>query len=247
MAQREAISAGAGARGAAGRPRARARAAQRPPAGAPPPLRVPRGHPTATAAAAAAAAHAAACRAAPRPLQQGSRPRAGSPPPPARGAPHRRAPTPPQPRRPPPVAGALPPCGAAGAMCRLMAYIGHPMLVADVVLWPDRSIIKQSYDARERLQDPSLPFHLGFGNLNGDGFGIGWFNPEERREADPSPCMFKSITPAWCAPGGGGDGPLARSGRGGRSRRRPAGGGRWPAVAAPRACGRMGPRPPAGA
>ncbi|GBF92924.1 hypothetical protein Rsub_05760 [Raphidocelis subcapitata] len=82
-------------------------------------------------------------------------------------------------------------------MCRLMAYIGHPMLVADVVLWPDRSIIKQSYDARERLQDPSLPFHLGFGNLNGDGFGIGWFNTEERREVDPSPCMFKSITPAW--------------------------------------------------
>ncbi|KAI8475320.1 MAG: nucleophile aminohydrolase [Monoraphidium minutum] len=78
-----------------------------------------------------------------------------------------------------------------------MAYIGHPMLVADVVLWPDRSIIKQSYDARERLQDPSLPFHLGFGNLNGDGFGIGWFNTEERREQDPSPCMFKSITPAW--------------------------------------------------
>lgn len=86
-------------------------------------------------------------------------------------------------------------------MCRLMAYIGHPMLVADVVLWPDRSIIKQSYDARERLQDPSLPFHLGFGNLNGDGFGIGWFNSEERREQDPSPCMFKSITPAWCAAG----------------------------------------------
>lgn len=28
-------------------------------------------------------------------------------------------------------------------MCRLMAYIGPPALVADVVLWPDRSIIKQ--------------------------------------------------------------------------------------------------------
>ena len=33
-------------------------------------------------------------------------------------------------------------------MCRLMAYIGPPALIADVVLWPDRSIIKQSYDAR---------------------------------------------------------------------------------------------------
>lgn len=69
---------------------------------------------------------------------------------------------------------------------------------ADVVLWPDRSIIKQSYDARERLQDPSLPLHLGFGNLNGDGFGIGWYAAsQERREQDPTPCMFKSVTPAW--------------------------------------------------
>jgi predicted glutamine amidotransferase len=62
---------------------------------------------------------------------------------------------------------------------------------------PDRSIIKQSYDARERLQDPSLPNHLGFGNLNGDGFGIGWYAPDELREGDPTPCMYKSITPAW--------------------------------------------------
>lgn len=29
-----------------------------------------------------------------------------------------------------------------------MAYCGPQILVADVVLWPSRSIIKQSYDAR---------------------------------------------------------------------------------------------------
>ncbi|GIL70254.1 hypothetical protein Vretifemale_1091 [Volvox reticuliferus] len=81
-------------------------------------------------------------------------------------------------------------------MCRLMAYVGQPQLLADVVLWPDRSIIKQSYDARERKIDPTLPFHLGHGNLNGDGFGIGWFSTEEHRERDPSPCVFTSITPA---------------------------------------------------
>ncbi|GLC44069.1 hypothetical protein PLESTB_000932700 [Pleodorina starrii] len=82
-------------------------------------------------------------------------------------------------------------------MCRLMAYVGQPQLLADIVLWPDRSIIKQSYDARERKIDPTLPFHLGHGNLNGDGFGIGWFSPDERRERDPTPCVFTSITPAW--------------------------------------------------
>ncbi|GAX84568.1 hypothetical protein CEUSTIGMA_g11989.t1 [Chlamydomonas eustigma] len=82
-------------------------------------------------------------------------------------------------------------------MCRLMAYIGEPTLLSDVVLWPDRSIIKQSYDARERLKDPTLPFHLGHGNLNGDGFGIGWYCPEHQRRTDPAPCVFTSITPAW--------------------------------------------------
>ena len=61
--------------------------------------------------------------------------------------------------------------GGAAAMCRMMAFVGtRPMLLADVVLWPDRSIIKQSFDARERLGDPALSLP---GNLNGDGFGIG--------------------------------------------------------------------------
>ena len=48
-------------------------------------------------------------------------------------------------------------------MCRLMAYVGPQILVADIVLWPSRSIIKQSYEARERRNDSSLPFHLGYG------------------------------------------------------------------------------------
>lgn len=56
-----------------------------------------------------------------------------------------------------------------------MCYTGSPILLAEVLTWPKRSIIKQSYDARERLLDPTLPQHLGHGNLNGDGFGIGWY------------------------------------------------------------------------
>lgn len=107
-----------------------------------------------------------------------------------------------------------------------MAYMGPPVLVADVVLWPDRSILKQSYDARERKMDASLPQHLvstalaevrheiqaksfardlsslcsqqAYGNLNGDGFGIGWFSQhQECKPSDPSPCVFTSVTPAW--------------------------------------------------
>jgi hypothetical protein len=52
--------------------------------------------------------------------------------------------------------------------------------------------------------DPALPFHLGHGNLNGDGFGIGWFPTEDRRDRDPTPCVFTSITPAWWVQGWGG-------------------------------------------
>ncbi|KDD72798.1 hypothetical protein H632_c2885p0, partial [Helicosporidium sp. ATCC 50920] len=82
--------------------------------------------------------------------------------------------------------------------CRLMAYFGvEPILVADVVLWPARSIIKQSYEARERKDDSSLPFHLGYGNLNGDGFGIGWFPRASSLCVDANPCVFTSVTPAW--------------------------------------------------
>ena len=30
-------------------------------------------------------------------------------------------------------------------MCRLMAYMGPPVLVADVVLWPDRLVLPMSF------------------------------------------------------------------------------------------------------
>ncbi|KAL3135302.1 hypothetical protein ABBQ32_007500 [Trebouxia sp. C0010 RCD-2024] len=37
-----------------------------------------------------------------------------------------------------------------------------------------------------------------YGNLNGDGFGIGWFSQhQECKPTDPSPCVFTSVTPAW--------------------------------------------------
>lgn len=37
-----------------------------------------------------------------------------------------------------------------------------------------------------------------YGNLNGDGFGIGWFSQQQEcKPQDPSPCVFTSVTPAW--------------------------------------------------
>lgn len=82
-------------------------------------------------------------------------------------------------------------------MCRFMAYMGHPMLLAHLVLWPDRSIIKQSYNSKERLNHPELPGPLCHGNINADGFGIGWYTESNTYDSDDTPCIFTSISPAW--------------------------------------------------
>jgi predicted glutamine amidotransferase len=67
-------------------------------------------------------------------------------------------------------------------MCRFVAYSGLPLLLADLLYVPSDSLILQSYHARERREP-----------LNGDGFGVGWYVPE----IDSTPCIVRSITPAW--------------------------------------------------
>jgi len=55
----------------------------------------------------------------------------------------------------------------------------------------ERSIIKQSFDARERQGgDGGEVYHVA--SLNADGFGLGWFTPQE-----VEPCVFTGIGPAW--------------------------------------------------
>jgi predicted glutamine amidotransferase len=67
-------------------------------------------------------------------------------------------------------------------MCRFLTYAGKPLLLADLLYRPVNSLIMQSHHARER-EEP----------LNGDGFGVGWYVPD----IDPSPCVQRSVTPAW--------------------------------------------------
>ena len=67
-------------------------------------------------------------------------------------------------------------------MCRFIAYAGAPLLMADLLYRPTNSLIMQSYHARERAEP-----------LNGDGFGVGWYVPD----VDPTPCVQRSVTPAW--------------------------------------------------
>ena len=67
-------------------------------------------------------------------------------------------------------------------MCRFLTYTGAPLLLADLLYRPVNSLIMQSYHARERAEP-----------LNGDGFGLGWYVPD----VDPTPCVQRSVTPAW--------------------------------------------------
>ena len=67
-------------------------------------------------------------------------------------------------------------------MCRFVAYLGKPLVLDEVLFKPENSLVKQSYHARE-MSEP----------LNGDGFGVGWYN----HDIDLSPALFTSIQPAW--------------------------------------------------
>ncbi|EKU22008.1 wd repeat-containing protein, partial [Nannochloropsis gaditana CCMP526] len=76
-------------------------------------------------------------------------------------------------------------------MCRLTAYIGTPIVAADLVTRPNHSIITQSFAARERLCET----HYTPPCINGDGFGIGWYSSD--MSEDPEPCIYRSTRPAW--------------------------------------------------
>jgi glutamine amidotransferase len=67
-------------------------------------------------------------------------------------------------------------------MCRLMAYMGSPIIIDKLLYQPKNSLINQSINAKE-IEEP----------LNGDGFGIGWYVPEINYE----PVTFVSVNPAW--------------------------------------------------
>lgn len=67
-------------------------------------------------------------------------------------------------------------------MCRFIAYLGREVLLADLIIKPQNSLVRQSLHARES-QFPT----------NGDGFGLGWYVPSVSHE----PALFTAIQPAW--------------------------------------------------
>jgi predicted glutamine amidotransferase len=67
-------------------------------------------------------------------------------------------------------------------MCRWMAYSGEPIIADSLLFQPQHSIIDQSLHAE-----------LGGFTTNGDGFGIGWYDPDNGTK----PAVFKGTHPAW--------------------------------------------------
>ena len=65
-------------------------------------------------------------------------------------------------------------------MCRWLAYSGPRIFLSSLILAPENSLIRQS---RGALQSASA--------INGDGFGVGWY------DSRPRPGLFRDTLPAW--------------------------------------------------
>ena len=71
-------------------------------------------------------------------------------------------------------------------MCRLIGYIGAPILLESIISKPEHSLVVQSYQPQE-MQEALL---------NADGFGIGWYHPYRETE----PFTYRNTQPIWSDP-----------------------------------------------
>ena len=68
-------------------------------------------------------------------------------------------------------------------MCRHLAYLGPPVSLRTLLLEPEHSLLRQSYEPR----------HQHHGVVNADGFGVGWYAPDVR----PEPVRYRKPVPMW--------------------------------------------------
>jgi gamma-glutamyl hercynylcysteine S-oxide hydrolase len=68
-------------------------------------------------------------------------------------------------------------------VCRHLAYLGPPVRLAELVLAPEHSLLRQSWAPRDMR---------GGGTVNADGFGIGWYT-----DASPEPALLRRAVPLW--------------------------------------------------
>ncbi|MFI2758992.1 ergothioneine biosynthesis protein EgtC [Streptomyces echinatus] len=67
-------------------------------------------------------------------------------------------------------------------MCRHLAYVGPAEPLGRVLVEPPHSLFRQSWAPRRQRH----------GTVNADGFGVGWYTPE-----DPVPARYRRAGPIW--------------------------------------------------
>ncbi|MGI9470425.1 MAG: class II glutamine amidotransferase [Rubripirellula sp.] len=65
-------------------------------------------------------------------------------------------------------------------MCRWIAYSGSPILLEELIVKPQHSLVEQSLTSRQ-----------GAETTNGDGFGVGWYGETVQ------PGLYRETDPAW--------------------------------------------------
>ncbi|MFR9675262.1 ergothioneine biosynthesis protein EgtC [Streptomyces sp. TR06-5] len=70
-------------------------------------------------------------------------------------------------------------------MCRHLAYLGPPLALGTLLRSPSHSLHRQSWAPRRQRH----------GTVNADGFGVGWYTPE-----DPVPARYRRARPVWADP-----------------------------------------------
>ena len=67
-------------------------------------------------------------------------------------------------------------------MCRHLAYLGPPVSLRSVLIDPPHGLYRQAWAPRRQRH----------GTVNADGFGVGWYAPD-----DPDPARYRRAVPIW--------------------------------------------------
>ena len=67
-------------------------------------------------------------------------------------------------------------------MCRHLAYLGPPATLRSVIIDPPHGVYKQAWAPRRQRH----------GTVNADGFGVGWYPPD-----DQDPARYRRAEPIW--------------------------------------------------
>lgn len=70
-------------------------------------------------------------------------------------------------------------------MCRHLAYLGPPVTLAELLLEPAHSLLRQTWAPADMR---------GGGSVNADGFGVGWY------DGDGVPVRYRRSCPMWADP-----------------------------------------------